>query len=206
MVSTFKIPSRLPTVAPETMSLRPTSLPHQSPAQILSLTSPPTLSNPAPTSPDPAAYILSITTLLTSPSLLLSHATSNLTVVDKSSFQLVDKWVAPAGSGEISGVVADGGAEGLVWTCGKEGGIIGWDSRVKGGKASSTVMRRTFLRFFLYSHLSTALRLFAFAFGWDFQVSGGKNVPLLSIASAASRRLLATGTELTNHEALIAYW
>ncbi|CDZ97059.1 WD40 repeat protein [Phaffia rhodozyma] len=158
--------------------VQPGQSPHLSPSQILSLTAPPTPSQPAPSSPDPTAYILSINPLANSPSLLLTHATSNLTVVDRSSFQVVDKWIAPNGSGEISGVVGQHGAEGLVWTCGKEGGILGWDSRVKGGKATNKVMR----------------------------VPGGKTVPLLSLASSAEHHLLAAGTELTNHEALIAYW
>lgn len=117
------------------MLLNPSPLPCINPSQILTL--------PSPSSDASTSYILSIHKLSSS-QLLLSHGTSTLTVVDSSTFKVVDTWVAPEGQGHIVDIAVDneneneGGGGGQVWTAGKEGAVRGWDSRVKGGKASGS--------------------------------------------------------------------
>lgn len=90
------------------------------------------LVSPAQTLPLPttSSYILSVSPL-PNDRLLLSHGNSQLTVVDRATFKAVDVWEAPAGAGLISDVVVDA-ETGAVWTCGKEGGIRGWDGRSQG--------------------------------------------------------------------------
>ena len=201
------------------MILQPSPLPCINPSQILTL--------PAPTEAgSSSAYILSIDKL-SATQLLLTHGNSTLTVVDTQTLKVVDTWTAPEGQGHIVDVAVDEGEGGLVWTCGKEGAVRGWDSRVKGGKTSSSskgkgkggmrgtsetihqpelvndgqgAMMRTceLARLTCWAHLRV---LYPVA-----PVQGNKVTPLLSLASAPKHHLIAAGTELTNHEATIVYW